>query len=1291
MSFRLPATVLAALLIAASTLPGQEIRLSNKFVGGIGVDREDRIWVATEEGLNCYDGIRNRAFLKYDTGLPSNQLNYVFCDRVDPYIWIATRKSGLCRYDTSTDTFTTFLHDPQDISTVTTDDITYILQDSRDRIWVSTFSEGIDLLDKATGTFTHFNPTTLKGFRTGLIQRFLVRDNLLYIGYWEAGLSIVDTTDGTSRDFRHDPDDPGSLPSDDVRALFFDPGGNLWIGTTGGLALYSRAEERFIVFRHDPADPFSLPEGTVYDINITPDQQLLVGIDGGGVVSLDLKDAYFTSGRRRFVPLYSGTRYNRSAIRALSFDRFGNLWIGTFGEGIFPFSIASTGVLHLRYPYHLSAPSATALGRQGEDAILVGNNAGRMDILRPDRSEETLREPALSGSVQAIRTDREGKRWLGSSDDGITIVSGRKAVHTTLGQDHLDVRTFLEDGETMWAGTGSGLFRLSLKDGTVLHRYTRSEGLSDNLVRALAKDREGRLWVGTYGKGITIFGERMDSLTRHSKNTGFISDTVNDLLPDSDGRIWAATSEGLVRFDGDYRTVSQIYTRRDGLANDHIRALALDQEGNLWMSTHNGVSCLTRKGRIENFDHRDGLPDGNYLGGSVTSLPGGVLAFGSTDGLGLIRPRELLARKNLPPVVFRTRKEDLSAVPGHGPLTVEFCVPDYLLSSRVEYAYRIPHLDPTWRECSNVLTFNQPPYGKYTLEVRARLRNQDWSRDISSVQLSVSPPLWLSRWAKVLYALLVAGLIVLIIRRQRKNIQKEYERENLLRNQQIGEERLQFYTNITHELRTPLTLIIGPLDDLSEAKDVPPAAREKIGKVKQSAHQLLALINQLLEFRKTETHNKRLSVSYGNLSTFAEELFSRFSELSENTRTAFVSQVEPDVDLWFDPDVLTTILNNLLSNAVKYTPEGRIALLVRREENNKVSVSVQDTGYGIPEKSISRIFDRYYQAEGPHQASGTGIGLSLVKSLCDLHRIGIKLSSQVGTGTTVTLLLDAGETYPDAEHTGEQTPPETPSPAVPSVPVLPEESDLRPLVLVVEDNVGICDFIRDSLSDACRVVTAHDGKEGLALALKRVPDIIISDIMMPVMDGIALCKAVKNDIVTSHIPVILLTAKSSTESRKEGYDVGADSYIVKPFNKALLVSRIRNILGTRARLAEKLSQGESPKELSTMDNSFLQRFSEQVEASLQDNAADVESIAEALCMSPSTLYRKIKGLTGISPNEYIRNLKLNRAAQLLRTTDLTVAEIAYRCGMGSAVYFRNCFKERFGKTPTEYRLSLKGN
>jgi signal transduction histidine kinase/ligand-binding sensor domain-containing protein/DNA-binding response OmpR family regulator len=1283
--FRL--SVLLLLVLSGTRLTAQNIPLSNQFVMGMDIDADGRIWVATEEGLNCYDGIRNREYLKFNSGLSANYLNFVFCDREDPYVWIATRKAGLDRLDRRTGAITSFRHDDAVPQSLVADDLTYIQQDGQGRIWVSSFPDGIDRLDKETGTFTHFNASTVKGFRQGRIRRFLVRDDLLYVGYFDAGLSIVNLKDGTAQDFRHDPADPRSLPSDEIRALFFDPAGNLWIGTTAGLALYTRTDRRFVVFRNQPSDPRSLPEGGVYDINVAPDGRLLIGTDESGVVTLDLGGAYFSTAETAFLPLDTDWPSNRFSARALRYDSFGNLWIGTYGNGLIAASGAPSGIRSLRYPNQLSATSATALGSSREGNLLVGHNAGGVDVL----VEETLRGPSkdisLSGTIRAIHTDRNGALWAGSSEDGLLcLVPGRRPVKTSLGQEHLDVRTFLEEQDTLWVGTATGLYKLSLRDGTLLRRYTEEDGLSDNLIWSLARDSEGRLWVGTYGRGVVVLGPGMDSLVRFSTFNYLDSDLVNALLCDDKGHVWAATGEGLVRFDEDHvDTPAAIYTRREGLANDHIRALATDADGNLWMSTHTGISCLTAKGRIHNFDQRDGLPGGNYNSGAVSASPDGTLYFGSTEGVAIVEPSFVLGKKTLPPVVFRTPPENLSVDFRHGPLTVEFCVPDYLYSSRVEYSWRIPKADPTWRICSNVLTLNQPPLGTHTLEVRARLHGQSWGEEVSSIQMTVRPPFWLSSWAYLLYLLFLIGAVIGIIWWQRSRMEKKYEQDNLLRNQQIAEERLQFYTNITHELRTPLTLIISPLEDLAGNTEIPLAARQRISKVSQSANQLLALTNQLLEFRKTETDNKRLSVRWGNLSTFVEELVARFDEISDNRRTAFVLQVEPDIHLWFDSTAMTLILNNLLSNAVKYTPEGRITLSLHREENGNVVIGVEDTGYGIPEESISRIFDRYYQADGPHQASGTGIGLALVKSLCQLHKIAIQVTSRTGAGTRFNLTMDSKETYPEADHLqpeAEEGGAPAPTAEVPA----PEKDDARPLILVVEDNAGICDYIRESLSDSYRVAIAHNGKEGLAEALHRVPDIIISDIMMPVMDGIALCKAVKNDMVTSHIPVILLTAKSSTESRKEGYDVGADSYIVKPFNRDLLVSRIRNILQTRSRLARRLAQGESPQELSPVDNSFLQRFTREVEASLQTDTADVENLAAALCMSPSTLYRKIKGLAGISPNELIRNIKLDKAAALLKSTDLSIAEIAYRCGMGSPVYFRTVFKERFGKTPSEFRV-----
>lgn len=1275
------------LLLCGVRLAAQEIPLSNQFVMGVDIDADGRIWVATEEGLNCYDGIQNREYLKFNSGLSANYLNSVFCDREDPYVWIATRKAGLDRLDLRTGVITSFRHDEANPQSLVADDLTYIQQDAQGRIWVSSFPDGIDRLDKETGTFTHFNASTVKGFRQGRIRRFLVRDDHLYVGYFDAGLSIVNLKDGTALDFRHDPADPRTLPSDEVRALFFDPGGNLWIGTMAGLALYTRTDRRFVVFRNLPGNPRSLPEGGVYDIDAAPDGRLLIGTDEGGVVTLDLGGAYFNVGGAVFLPLQTGSHTERFSARALQYDSFGNLWIGTYGDGLIAAGGTPSGIRNLRYPNQLSASSATALGRSREGNLLVGHNAGGVDVMEQESLREALKDISLSGSIRAIHTDRNGVLWAGSSEDGLLRqIPGLQPVKTNLGQEHLDVRTFLEEQDTLWVGTASGLYKLSLRDGTVFRRYTEADGLSDNLIRSLARDAEGRLWVGTYGRGVVVLGPGMDSLARFSTFNYLDSDLVNALLCDGKGRVWAATGEGLVRFDGDnISTPSAIYTRREGLANDHIRALATDGEGNLWMSTHTGVSCLTERGRILNFDQRDGLPGGNFNSGAVAASPDGTLYFGSTEGVAVIEPSLLLGGKNLPSVVFRTPEEGLSVDYRHGPMTVAFCVPDYLYSSRVEYAWRIPKLDPTWRTCSSILTLNQPPYGTHTLEVRARLHGQSWGEETSSIQITVRPPFWLNRWAYLLYFLLLLGAVFAIIWWQRRRMEKEYEQETLLRNQQIAEERLQFYTNITHELRTPLTLIISPLEDLSQNTEIPSAARQRISKVSQSANQLLALTNQLLEFRKTETDNKRLSVRWGNLSTFVEELVARFDEISDNRRTAFVMQVEPDIHLWFDPTAMTLILNNLLSNAVKYTPEGRITLSLHRQENGDVVIGVEDTGYGIPEESISRIFDRYYQADGPHQASGTGIGLALVKSLCQLHKIAIQVTSRTGAGTRFNLTMDSQETYPEADHLEPEAEAGGPSASPVEAPA-PEDNDARPLILVVEDNTGICDYIRESLSDSYRVAIAHNGKEGLAEALHQVPDIIISDIMMPVMDGIALCKAVKNDIVTSHIPVILLTAKSSTESRKEGYDVGADSYIVKPFNRDLLVSRIENILMTRKRLANCLAQGGSPQELSPVDNTFLQRFTREVEASLQTDTADVENLAATLCMSPSTLYRKIKGLAGISPNELIRNIKLDKAANLLKTTDLTIAEIAYQCGIGSPIYFRTVFKDRFGKTPSEFRM-----
>ena len=426
-----------------------------------------------------------------------------------------------------------------------------------------------------------------------------------------------------------------------------------------------------------------------------------------------------------------------------------------------------------------------------------------------------------------------------------------------------------------------------------------------------------------------------------------------------------------------------------------------------------------------------------------------------------------------------------------------------------------------------------------------------------------------------------------------------WKRRKSQNEQELNNERLRFYTNITHELRTPLTLILGPLEDLVNDPHIPTFYSNKIKVIHSSAIRLLNLINQILEFRKTETQNRKLTVSKGNLGNLVTETGLRYKELNRNGKITFQINIDTrETKLYFDTDIISTILNNLLSNAIKYTPEGEIRLIMRsivEEENKYTEIAVSDTGYGIDAESLPHIFDRYYQAKGKHQASGTGIGLALVKSLADLHEGTLQVESEIGKGTTFTLRLLAENTYPNALHKEEKMEKKLIEPEK-SEEEDKEEADVRPMLLIVEDNDDIREYIVSSFSNNYRIITATNGKEGLEQAQKHIPDIIISDIMMPVMDGIELCKRVKEDICTSHIPVILLTAKDSIQDKEEGYESGADSYLTKPFSAKLLNSRIHNLLESRRKLALlianrtkelKPEQPQEPIKLSRLDEEFL--------------------------------------------------------------------------------------------------------
>ena len=613
---------------------------------------------------------------------------------------------------------------------------------------------------------------------------------------------------------------------------------------------------------------------------------------------------------------------------------------------------------------------------------------------------------------------------------------------------------------------------------------------------------------------------------------------------------------------------------KEGLENTQVRAIQEDHDGYIWISTNGGISRLDEKNkRFYNYNYHDGIPMGDFMDGSTCITPDGTLFFGSQNGACYFNPRELSSPREVSPVTItqffiynkQTESRDTRLpVPisnrivelpyNQNTFNISFNVLDYTQSSQVEFSYMLEGLENAWysTQGDNQVTFRNIPHGNYVFKVKTRFRNQEWNENAAQLTVVIAPPLWLTWYAKLGYVILFIFALYALLRFYKRKLDLEssleVERKQSLNKQELNEERLRFYTNITHELRTPLTLILGPLEDLLSDATLSPKHANKISIIHDSATRLLNLINRILEFRKTETQNRKLSVAKGDLGQLVQEVGLRYKELNPNNKVNYHIHIETeDTEIFYDADMITIILDNLMSNAAKYTSEGDITLSLRSVEENQIKyteISVSDTGHGIDAEALPHIFDRYYQAKSKYQASGSGIGLALVKGLSELHEGILKVESTVDTGTTFTLRLLTENTYPNAihaQHDMEKKPMDAEETTITDTP-----TENHPIVLVVEDNTDIREYIRSSFTELYEVITAKDGKEGWELAQARIPNIIVSDIMMPVMDGIELCKRIKEDMRTSHIPVILLTAKDSLQDKEEGYASGADSYLTKP-------------------------------------------------------------------------------------------------------------------------------------------------
>lgn len=1305
--------------------------LSSGYVLSITEDKRGYIWIATMQGLDRFDG---NGFINYNTdnsGLSANELNSVSVNPSNPdQLWIATQRSGVCIMNLSTGKIT-----PIPVDKLLSPDITEVYPALDGGMWVVHYHYGPQHVDTKDFSVKDYSFKSIAGLPR---QCWTAREDdagYLYVGYVEGGFGVINCADN-SYTIHTD------IPGKSVYSICIDKRGDVWLGSDNGVARYNPVTGHITNYVHSPVDNTSIAPGRIWDIREMDNGEIWFASSEGGLCVLDTGyslNPNLNSAKFRRLPYAEGDYGTSSSyIRSIFQDSHGNIWLGNFRSGLD--FISRYPNLFYRLPYtthgytHLNHKPVWSCALDPTDGSMWFG--GENELVRYDGN--TVREIPLpefqirsKSYIRGIHVDKKGRVWCGTSESGVLVYSPKTSSFESIRDVPSDIRMIYEKNGIIYIGTDHGIFTLKDNNSATPLTHINSQ-LKDGIVQGFWIDKKGNYWIGTLGKGIDLFDNKGKLKERLNVANGFPSNAVNAIRGDSYGHIWIATRGGLVRIESiDNPRKYKVFSSKEGLKG-HVKSIEEDYRHNIWVSTDYGLAHYDASN--ENFSIYSDI-DGLYLDSFLENASGkdasGNLYFASNNGIIRFNPRDAEIqtpkskavvtdfivytstgsndKSNEHRVYVNNKKVTLSH--DYNTFRIFFNVLDFGEASLTEFSYNLEGFDDIWVDSdddNSVIYRNLPP-GTYHFRVKQRIKGNEWGAPYELVEIEVTPPYWATWWAKVLYCILfVAAIIVIGIVYKRKLILRQNlaaERENSKNRQALNEERLKFYTNITHELRTPLTLITGPLEDLVDDPELPKKYSAKIQLIRDSSQRLLTLVNGILEFRKTETQNRRLSVSKGNLSNLLREIGIKYREFNRNPDVTINLDIESnDHNIYYDSDMVTTIVENLMSNAVKYTPKGQITLSLHTvvEGDTRYSeIKVSDTGYGISKKGLPHIFERYYQTKGDHQASGTGIGLALVKNLIDLHQATISVQSEENKGSVFTVRLLTDNTYPEAEckSIDNEAIGHSPEDAL-------KNGENKIKVLAVEDNPDIRQYISDSLGDEFDVVTANNGWEGLKCVAETNPDIVVSDIMMPELDGLQMCKKLKEDILTSHIPVILLTAKDSIDDKEAGYDSGADSYLTKPFSAKLLRSRINNIMETRRRLAMRLLQkpvaenindgvdsikeeNEAMEKLNPIDRQFMERIKEIINANLANENLGVPFLTDKMCVSAATLYRKMTALLGVSANEYIRHLRLLKAVELLESGQYTVSEIAIMTGFGNHSAFGKIFKKEYGCTATEYIKNKK--
>ncbi|MEO6548072.1 MAG: two-component regulator propeller domain-containing protein [Ferruginibacter sp.] len=1249
--------------------------IRNNVVLSLCSDSQGKIWVGNFSGISILEPATG---VIQDFNVNGNEVFgkttlTLFRDSKNK-MWIGTNE-GLFVYDFATAKIRQITIDPNDINSLNGNIVKSIAEDQQGTIWLGT-KNGLNSLKPNFKNFSNYSYSLARHNSIGNVEVNAIsldNDGDLWIGT-SNGLSILNSVSGAINQLSYNKRNTQGLTSRSVRAVYAAEEGIFWIGTfRGGINKYDQNLSLFNLVQSNPFDEKALPAPIVTSFAEAGNNQIYVGTEFGGL-------ALFDQATHTFKRLTIRSRRNNNELIVLSLHQTANqkLLIGTFGEGLF---IMDT--------------------KSGSYRQLLAGNTGRN---------------INSDEIFSIMEDKSGNFWLGTNGKGITVLNSKLEV----------TRRYLPKPEF------STDFQLPI----------------NGYIRDILQDRQGNFWIATHGGGIAMLNAGLSQFRIYNNaNSKLPTDKIQSLLEDRRGNIWVGSFGGGL---GLFNPASQqfvTYTEQEGLLNNTVYKIVEDVNGKLWMATNQGLNCFDpQKNQFNSFNYHNGIQRNTFVHGAGLSASNGMLYFGGLDGFNYFNPDYLKRNIHVPKILFTDLKiSNQSVAPSaNGQIkenisitkeinldykqnfALSFVGLNYTAPEQNEYAYKLEGFENEWNFVGNVnsASYTNLDPGEYTFRVRARNNDGVWNNEGRAIKIKVHPPFWRTTYAYILYVLTIAGLMLFsryksLQRVKRKfqsrqeKMQVEAERREVERIRELDQQKIKFLTNLSHEFRTPISLIMGPIDSLMHHEN---GENEQsfghLNIIKRNARRLLNLVNQLLDFRKMEENEVRLNPTRGEFISFARDVTDSFKDLAERKKIKLVFENHiHSLNTSFDHDKMERILFNLLSNSFKFTLEGgRISVLIQKDLLQSdakicwIKILVTDTGIGIPVENHQKIFENFYQALTSTEIlnQGTGIGLAITKEFVKMQGGSIDVESEQGKGTCFIVQLPFELVAQPVISAPSATRDDATEKTILTA-ILPAEEQLEitvdyenePSILLVEDNDDYRYYLKDSLGTHYRVLEASNGKEGWQKALAMHPQLIVSDISMPFMDGIDLCKKIKSDKRTNHIPVILLTALTGENDQLRGLEIGANDYITKPFNVEVLNAKVRNLLtlnnSFKSTYSRQIKVLATEVAIESGDEKLLSDIMIYLEENLTDTQLSVEGLSRHIGMSRSSLYKKLLELTGQTPVEFIRSVKLDKAATLLEKSDMNIAQIAYSVGFATPNYFAKSFKLKFGMLPSDYITTKRNN